>query len=580
MDRKNHLGKKINDNNEKTFILKENQYRPNHNNPKKSLYFWEKLASKPADENQDKCDFYEIEDDPDIREVIRYFESKKMGERLLFSDINPRNPSVKKWLNKIRLDYPNKNDDTVEDLLNTFRESLYPRSREKHRLIVALIVLNNVILLVHCKKDPSLAELNNKIYPVNLILHPKNVLRTAIIRNENGKTTFSAFEYSRKWSKGHAEFWGINVEEISWESLGNVTLKIELTRFEHTILLPIEFEELDDMINRKGISPSGKIDLGREQGTINKVDVYRTTISFEEFYDFYIINKEELEKHKKEFNKLMGAQINLDKLPENGQFRYEEDINSIFELTSEGRKKIYDKSHPRFIICFFSPKSPGIKPIPSFINKMHKSIFNNIKKEIWHAGKESTTEPLVIGTLNIFNKIEIPEELPEFSNNLLNIIQDIDSKKSKLLLQILLCYLWKDNVNSEYFKFLFESIIHSIIVPELDFEFKREGIVSDEEYVEYKSATKVDPKPIKFVNELVETARKYLVNGELHRYCILYGIEDNKKFRPIYNLPSDKIPEIEKKVNEILSTDGITVKIQSIPFKSEKILAIILLPSF
>src|SRR5690606_29090403 len=140
----------------------------------------------------------------------------------------PKNPSVKKWINNLMSTFPNKNEDIVEDLLNTFRTTLYNRSKERGKVIVGLLLMRDILLLVHCKKDPSLAEMNDEIYSANLILHPNNVRRTAIIKKEDQGTTFSAFEHSRKWSKGHAEFWSIEPENVGWESLGSILLNIEL----------------------------------------------------------------------------------------------------------------------------------------------------------------------------------------------------------------------------------------------------------------------------------------------------------------------------------------------------------------
>lgn len=168
---------RINSNKKSTSISKDHS----RDSKKGKLYFWEKWASKPEEENEDKLSFYEVEEDSSIREVIRNFESKIIGKKLLFSEVSPKNPSVKKWINNIRKSYPELKDDAIDDLLNTFRDSLYSRSKEKYRLIVGLLLFNDVMLLVHCKKDPSLAELKEKIYSVKLILHPKNVLRVAII---------------------------------------------------------------------------------------------------------------------------------------------------------------------------------------------------------------------------------------------------------------------------------------------------------------------------------------------------------------------------------------------------------------
>jgi len=321
---------------------------------KAKLYFWEKWALKPEDEKEDKVSFYEVDDDPAIRGVIRDLESKIMGKKLLFSDVSPKVSSVKKWINIIRERYPERKDDIVEGLLDTFRGTLYTRSKEKYRLIVGILLLNDVMLLVHCKKDPSLAEFKDKIYSVKLILHPKNVLRVAIIRNENGKTTFSAFEYNRKWSKGHAEFWGIEPEDVSWESLGSIFLTIELDVFSYPIQLPIESEQLDEMVANRNLSPTGRIRIGREEGKITNVEVFRRHMDFAEFYDFYVTEKEKLEEHRKRFKELVSphAIFAYDR-DLYVKYKYEEDFNRIFEITPEGNKPIHDKQHQRYAICFF-----------------------------------------------------------------------------------------------------------------------------------------------------------------------------------------------------------------------------------
>jgi len=41
------------------------------NSKKKELHFWEKWALKPEDERDGKISFYEVDDDPAIRQVVR-----------------------------------------------------------------------------------------------------------------------------------------------------------------------------------------------------------------------------------------------------------------------------------------------------------------------------------------------------------------------------------------------------------------------------------------------------------------------------------------------------------------------------
>ena len=195
---------------------------------KRPIFYCEKYALKPDSNDEDKIKISQFDDDSNIREVIRDLEGKIIGKRLLFSDVNPQNPSVKKWINHLMENYLTLQKDTVEDLINTFREALYSRSKEKFRIIVGIFLLKDAMLLIHSKKDPAIAEWEGTINSVKLILHPKNILRVAIIKEENGTVFFSAFEYSKKWSRGHAEFWKIDPEDVSWDTLGNIILRGKL----------------------------------------------------------------------------------------------------------------------------------------------------------------------------------------------------------------------------------------------------------------------------------------------------------------------------------------------------------------
>ena len=117
---------------------------------KQKIYFWHKWAWKPETSEEDRLNFNGInEGEVSIREVLREFESKIMGKKLLFSEIRPDNDSVTRWINEIISAYPKIKDNVVEDLLNTFRASLGSRSREKYTYIVGLLLLNDTLLLIH-----------------------------------------------------------------------------------------------------------------------------------------------------------------------------------------------------------------------------------------------------------------------------------------------------------------------------------------------------------------------------------------------------------------------------------------------
>ncbi|MGC8979802.1 hypothetical protein [Caldisericum sp.] len=550
--------------------------------PKRKIFFWSKLATKPEEDNMDKLTFNDVEEDQSIRNLIMDLEDKMIGNKRDFNNINPNNPSVKKWIKEIIASYPEPNNDRVEDLINEFRSVLRTKSKEKEKFIICILQLNDVLVISHCKKDPSLAEIKDKLYSVKTVLHPKNIIRADIIKNEDGKLTISTFVYNKIWTKGHANFWGIDPEDISWESLGNIILDVELESFHYHIHIPIEKEQLKNMIDQQIILPTGKIKIGREEGKISKVFVYRKMMEYPQFYDFYVTETEKLDNYKKKFRAIIDSQPTLNTFTHNLKYQYEEDETNLYKITTDQNEIIVKKNHPRFTICFFTKKHPGIKPNNNLILKIYESIFNNRHLEIWHAGEESSLEPFKIGNLKIYNKISIPDELTTFSMSLLNEIQDSQSKKAKFLLQSCFCKFYFENLKNKHFKYVFDFLEESIINKEIASEFKQNGgLLEEEKHIEFKSADDVLSKPTQFVKEkLVPTIRKYTNNGNLKRYCILYGIEDNGSIKPINHLKSDQITNIENIANSELEENNIRISILSIPFKGAIVLAVFIIPKF
>jgi hypothetical protein len=555
---------------------------------KQEIYFWEKWASEPETEDEDKCICYEVkEDDISIREVLREFENKPLGKKRLFSEVPIRkNPSVRKWIIQIMESYPNRRDDVVEDLLNAFRVSLGPKSRERYKFIVGLLLLKDVLLLIHSKKDRSLAQWKGNIHPVNLILYRKNALRAAIIKNENGINTFSAFEHNRNWSRGHADFWGIEPEDVGWESLGSIVLYVELNTFDYPLQLPIESEHLDLMIRNSTISPTGFINIGREKGKITQVEVFRKMWEFNEFYDYYITQKEQLIEFRRLFEKIFLPDsknriiYEYDRSLED-KYKYKEDLDKIYEFGAEGDKLYSAKKHPRFTIVFATKEYPRIKPSERLIYRIYKAIFENEYLEIWHAGEDTSNEPTHIGeALEIYNKIDTDSNFLEFSSSLLNLIKDCNSRKASYTLQAYFCSFWYAHLKNIHIRSIFEFIKEEFIVPELEHQFKNGGIFDKEDYLEFKSADDVDAKSSNFINKtLLPTIRKYIKDGNISRKCIFYGIEENGSIKPVSRrlLRSDEVGRIEKVVNKELEKDNINVILQPIPVEEDVVLAVLLL---
>ena len=545
------------------------------------ILFWQKLAKQPEDEDKDHLYTNEVKEDKNIRELIRSLEDKIIGKKRNLLDLSPQNPSVKKWIKEVLSSYPKKEDSRVEDILNEYRSVLNSRSREKEKFVLVALQLNDTFVIAHCKKGPSLAEVEEQVVSVETILNSKNIIRADIIKMEEGILKMLAYEQNRKFSKGHADFWGIEIEDVGWDSLGSICLNIELDALDFPIQVNLDNKELEEMIKAKKVSPSGKIQLGREEGTISKVYVFGKIYEYPKFYDIYVREKEKLDEYKKKFEAIVpiskSEQEILNKYIPVNKYGYIEDSDNLFEEKGDKEELIYRKTHPRYDILFFTKENPIINIKRTLLDSLSDAIFNNLHYEVYHAGEDASEQSFQIGNLAVFNNLELCRNFEQLSLNFINKIQDAESRKLKIALKIAFCHLMKNCIKSKHFTYVFDYLIESLL-PEFEYEFKKsDGISTNEDLLEFKSAEEVEKKPTKFaLNTLVPTIRKYIDGDNLVRTSIIYGVEDDHSIKPLYHFKNDMITTIEQTTNEKLHSDNITVNVHPIKYKEGTLLLIIL----
>ncbi|ENN96240.1 hypothetical protein J422_03438 [Methanocaldococcus villosus KIN24-T80] len=548
------------------------------------IYFWSKSATKPQNKMEDKLYFNEVTTDEGggILDLIQALEKKIGNWRDFNNDVDPENASVKKWIKKILESYPDRSDDEVEYLIDTFRAALNTKSKEADKFLIGVLQMENILVIVHCRKDPSLAEIKDKLYAVRVLLHPKNIIRADIIKKDGENIILGAFEYSRRMSKGHAKFWGIEPEDVGWESIGTIRLNVELEEFDFPIQIPIEQDDLKNLIDKGIISPTGRIKIGRSEGKVTKVFVHNKAYEYKMFYDMFVALTERLTEYRRRFEKLIPTQQKISMYFSNDRkYQYMEDEKAVYSFTQDREELKFKKEHPKYIVCFFTKSTPGIEPKHSFLLKLYQSIFEDTRElEIFHAGEEISLEPFKIGGLKIYNQVDISEDVVKFSENLMKQIKDTQSRKGKVLLEYLFCKVYSENIRNPHLKSLFEFIIENIIKAEIEYEFRNSGILQAENILEFKSADDVLGNPSKFVKKkLVPTIKKYL-DGEVQRHCIIYGIEDNFDIKPIYHLKNDQITWMEKKANEELNEENVKIHILPIPYNNGLILAVYMIPIY
>jgi len=541
--------------------------------------YWQKWAYHTKDERDD-LKTLKLEDTHPIRDVIFNFEKKRIKIEKNFKDLNPPNSRITKWIEKSLFSYPDVDPEIIENIIDTFRSNLKSRSKEHHKNIVIVIILENLFLIAHCKSNIGIVEANEKVFFANELLNSNNVHRAGIIKNNNGFLSFSAYEKTKKWSKGHAEFWGIEPDEISWDQLGSMYLHVSLEHFSLKIQIPIDLDQFRELMRNKKIEPSGSIFLGDGKGTITDVQIFHKLLPFKKFYSDCALYEEKLNYYVREFSHLLhiGEDQKITEYVNNyDKFLYSENINSIIDTREE--KEIIVKKHPFFTICFSTTHSPGVRPTQDFIDIIYEGFFANKRLDLYHPGEEFQPSPTSIGAINLYNKIELSRNDLILSDKFISLIQDARSKKICHILEYVFCEFWKSKCSkSIHLLSIFNFIIQNRIINSIEFEFTKDGILETENIVDYKSKDDYNPKLKQFVeNTLVPTIKKYHEDGELSRVAIIYGIEDNGEIIPCSRLKSDMVTDIEVKTNQIISNMGIRIVANSIPFKNDNLLLILLI---
>ncbi|WP_413823635.1 MULTISPECIES: hypothetical protein, partial [unclassified Methanobrevibacter] len=85
------------------------------------------LYSKPAkyeETQEDNPTKTVLKLDNELKEFLKKLTEHTLGENIPFINITPNNTSIKTWISNLKNTYPQPYPRDVNDLLNTFRESL------------------------------------------------------------------------------------------------------------------------------------------------------------------------------------------------------------------------------------------------------------------------------------------------------------------------------------------------------------------------------------------------------------------------------------------------------------------------
>jgi len=518
----------------------------------KIVHLWlREIKESPKEEKEE---YRTSEVSLDLLKLLNNLRNKTLKEFYL-DELDLPNPSIEEWLKVLQNNYPKRRDIEVRNLLNEFRQHLYTLSKIEGKVLL-LLQTPTTIIIAHSKKEKNLALEENSFKTIESFLGKHNVLRFILFElNTKNKLSVRIYEYNRKLTKGISEFLGILPEDVGWDVYGDITFHIKLG---NTIFkLEKEPEEIGEMFKTGQILlEENKIILEDTEFIIEKIQVRNKVFSnVKDFYDYFIRVETSLEPYVKVLKIIQDENKNTNLGYHFGWIRYIEDNKALYKIENEKVSIVKKKTHHLFNPVFTRRKYPLIKPKTEYLSMIFNSIFFNQNFSICQIEDEFISKPIVVGSLEIYNK-------PIFNNNSsLNLLNELILKsqdageKIKSILQFIVCLILEKfifkNTNLSY---LFSDINESFIKPKINSIFGKGSDIFgvEDQIIEFKGANFYlkEGKPKRFADKLQQTIKKYIEKTKIK--ILLIGIDDiSHKIEPLYNIKDETITEIKKwvKVN-------------------------------
>lgn len=596
-----------------------------------NAYFWEKDAIAPPDGSEDMAQRYVIRNIDETERIVELFKSKLIRNVALDS-LFKHVPSRRRIISRIMFSPENRLangalDEDIDAVLDEFRAQLYPKSKERGRFLVSILHTGRFLMLAHCKKTPSIAEIPKgrgeiNVETVKVLLAPQNVIRSVVFEKLDESTIRAyIYEQSRVLSKAISQFTGVrDIRYINWDIAGEIILVLQSTKLGVPIIqVPINTTQVEELI-RDGVLINDVSDntwyfkLGNEILEVDHVkyrdknnNIWKRT-TFKEFYLEYTFGIPFIKQAREEFKRIIyypyiyakkksdSMKIRSSLSSDINTAKYIETWNEIYKIGDED--PIIEKPDIRFKLLFTTDLKPGIVLSRDVIWGIRNTILKySPKLQVYHIGENMTSpvretissSPISIGNLEIYNDIPYTPFL-DFVNNLIKKLSDSDSKKSKTILELSLYGIlekWLSDTGFYNLSFLFSQLSNIIYRQELRALFANMGALfkEGESLIDLKSGKGISEvrSPEEIGRIIAEDVVKYIGwdpnTGLPRRLALIYGLDDNYTPSPVL-IKNDDVTSIQQIVNEHLAREQFEVKIYPVEVDSGFILIVTMLPAY
>ena len=488
----------------------------------------------------EKIIYQEIADTGDIAkigEVMRKLEELPRAQGLKLDElelkINPR-----KWVNSLIRGYPdNVSREEMGYLLTDFTDEMRTRMREECKYAIGLLMPNKLIL---CHSFFGEETITPEWKIIQRMLDTDNVLRHVCFINEKGVITVRFWE--REATSSFIEWLGLPRKQAFLFG-GRYRIRCEIEDI--TAEFQLTEEEMEKWLESHSELREGTIRFSIPVRLLSITEIMAGRKRYDSSADFmqdYEAERWGIARYQREYERVNDKLLPL-------LMKYYDEKTQVVRIEAEEEIPEVTKITPGFDILFVNDQ---IQFRESYLKDIVKRFINGEPMKIVHAGVKFNSSPFVLGSMEIYNGIE----LDSLTQQIVSYYNDTNLQDRNLPRLIEYAIFQKlADLNSElpishFFRRLSQEIIKWVAL-------KGRWTKLEGDVLEYKSADIFAGSNKEIIGKLSEDLKVKLKESPCKIYFI--GVEDDGTIHPIPSsrLKSDRIASIRNGLQDILSIDNI-----------------------
>lgn len=473
------------------------------------------------------------EDIAKIGQVIDKLTELPKTQQLKLDELQLRT-NVKEWANSLVMGYPDDiNEKEMGYLLSDFTDTMKTRMREESKYAIGLLMPDNLIL---CHSSFGEETITPEWKTIPRMLDTDNVSRYVRFINDKGIIVVRYWE--REATSSFMEWLGLP-QKAAFLFGGKYRIRCEIEGI--TTELQLTEPEMERWLETHSELKNGTIEFSTPVQLLRITEIMvgrRRYDKPEDFIQDYEAEKQGIPYYQREYEKL-----NKDILPL--LVKYYDEKTQVVRRDEDQVTIVVAKSTPIFDILFADSR---IEFRESYLNDLVKRFVNGEAIKIYHAGVKFNMPPFIIGSMEIYNQIQIDS----LTQQIIDYYQSVSLLDKNLIMLLRYTIIRKlAEINNKAPIFYFFQRLSEEIMKLATLHGKWAKL--EDKVIEYKSSDVFTGNNEEIIEKLAEDFERKLKDS----YCKIYfiGVEDDGSVNPLPSnrLKSDRIEHIRNGLQEMLN---------------------------